>query len=199
MRQASVERKTRETDIAVTVNLDGTGESDIDTGIGFLDHMLDQVARHGLIDIRLKAKGDLAIDAHHTAEDSGLALGEALAKALGERRGIRRYGSALSPMDEALARVVVDCSNRPFLVWNVRFAAQRLGALDSELVREWFHAFAQAGGLTLHVEALYGDNSHHVAEACFKGLARALREAVEPDPRRGDAVPSTKGTLAGSL
>ncbi len=199
MRQASVARKTQETDIAVSVNLDGTGESDIDTGIGFLDHMLDQLSRHGLIDIALRAKGDLEIDAHHTAEDCGLALGEAVRDALGERRGIRRYGSALSPMDEALARVVVDCSNRPFLVWNVRFNTPRIGGLDSELVREWFHAFAQSAGLTLHVEALYGDNNHHIAEACFKGLARALREAVEPDPRRGNTVPSTKGTLAGSL
>lgn len=199
MRKASVSRKTQETDISVAVNLDGSGDSKIDTGIGFLDHMLDQLARHGLIDIALTAKGDLEIDAHHTAEDSGLALGEAVREALGDRRGIRRYGSALSPMDEALARVVLDCSNRPFLVWKVRFDTPQIGALDSELVREWFHAFAQAAGLTLHVEALYGDNNHHIAEACFKGLARALREAVEVDPRRGDAVPSTKGTLAGSL
>ena len=199
MRKVSTARKTHETDINVTINLDGTGESEINTGIGFLDHMLDQLSRHGLIDITLSAKGDLEIDAHHTAEDCGLALGEAMRKALGERRGIRRYGSALSPMDEALARVAVDCSNRPFLVWKVRFDAPRIGAFESELVREWFHAFAQSAGLTLHVETLYGDNNHHIAEACFKGLARALRDAVEQDPRRGDAVPSTKGTLAGSL
>ena len=199
MRKVSTARKTHETDINVTINLDGTGESEINTGIGFLDHMLDQLSRHGLIDITLSAKGDLEIDAHHTAEDCGLALGEAMRKALGERRGIRRYGSALSPMDEALARVAVDCSNRPFLVWKVRFDAPRIGAFESELVREWFHAFAQSAGLTLHVETLYGDNNHHIAEACFKGLARALRDAVEQDPRRGNAVPSTKGTLAGSL
>ena len=199
MRKVSTARKTHETDINVTINLDGTGESEINTGIGFLDHMLDQLSRHGLIDITLSAKGDLEIDAHHTAEDCGLALGEAMRKALGERRGIRRYGSALSPMDEALARVAVDCSNRPFLVWKVRFDAPRIGEFESELVREWFHAFAQSAGLTLHVETLYGDNNHHIAEACFKGLARALRDAVEQDPRRGDAVPSTKGTLAGSL
>lgn len=199
MRQASIQRKTRETDISVTVDLDGTGVADIDTGVGFFDHMVDQIARHGLIDIDLKAKGDLHIDDHHTVEDCGIVLGQAVARALGERRGIRRYGQAYTPMDETLARVALDLSNRPFLVWRVEMPALKIGAFDSQLVREFFQAFAVAAGATLHVEAFYGANAHHVAEACFKALARALRQAVEVDPRRGDATPSTKGVLGGSL
>lgn len=199
MRQASIARKTRETDIAATVNLDGTGESDIATGVGFFDHMVDQLARHGLIDVELKADGDLHIDDHHTVEDCGIVLGQAVAKALGDRKGIRRYGLAYTPMDEALARVAIDLSNRPFLVWRVEMPASKIGAFDTQLVREFFQAFAVAAGATLHVEAFYGANAHHIAEACFKALARALREAVEADPRRGDAMPSTKGVLGGSL
>ena len=199
MRRESVTRKTRETEIAATVNLDGTGVSDIETGVGFFDHMIDQLARHGLIDIDLKAKGDLHIDDHHTVEDCGIVLGQAVAKALGERKGIARYGEAFAPMDETLARVVIDLSNRPFLVWRVDMTAEKIGTFDTHLVREFFQAFAVAAGATLHVEALYGANAHHIAEACFKGLARALRHAVEIDPRRGDATPSTKGVLGGSL
>ncbi len=199
MRQASVERKTKETVITVAVDLDGTGQYDIATGIGFLDHMLEQLSRHSLIDIALKATGDLHIDSHHTTEDTGIAIGEAVAKALGDRAGIRRFGSAMSPMDETLTRVTLDASNRPYLVWKVAFRRPKLGEMDTELFKEWFHAFAQAAGLTLHVETLYGDNSHHIVESCYKGLARALRQAVEIDPRRADAVPSTKGVLGGSL
>jgi len=195
MRQVTVKRKTKETDISVTVNLDGSGVSDISTGIGFLDHMLDQLARHSLMDITVKAKGDLHIDFHHTTEDTGIALGEAVSQALGDRTGIRRYGSTLSPMDETLTRVVVDASNRPFLVWRVSFPAPKVGDMDTELFKEWFQAFVQNAGITLHVENLYGVNSHHIVESSFKGLARALRTATEIDPRRGGEVPSTKGAL----
>ena len=195
MRQVTVKRKTKETDISVTVNLDGSGVSDVSTGIGFLDHMLDQLARHSLMDITVKAKGDLHIDFHHTTEDTGIALGEAVSQALGDRTGIRRYGSTLSPMDETLTRVVVDASNRPFLVWRVSFPAPKVGDMDTELFKEWFQAFVQNAGITLHVENLYGVNSHHIVESSFKGLARALRTATEIDPRRGGEVPSTKGAL----
>lgn len=195
MRTATLERATSETKVAVTVDLDGTGRYDVATGIGFLDHMLAQLARHGLFDLTVKAEGDLHIDSHHTTEDVGIVIGQAVAEALGERRGIRRYGQALSAMDETLVRVVIDASNRPYLIWKVRFNQPKLGELDTEMVKEWFQAFAQNAGLTLHVETLYGENSHHICEACFKGLARALREAVEIDPRKEGAVPSTKGTL----
>jgi imidazoleglycerol-phosphate dehydratase len=195
MRKATLERATSETKVAVTVNLDGGGGYDVATGIGFLDHMLAQLARHGLFDLSVKADGDLHIDSHHTTEDVGIVIGQAFARAMGERRGIRRYGQALSAMDETLVRVVIDASNRPYLIWKVRFNQPKLGELDTEMVKEWFQAFAQNAGLTLHVETLYGENSHHICEACFKGLARALREAVEIDPRKEGAVPSTKGTL----
>ena len=195
MRQASVERNTNETRISASVNLDGTGVYQIATGIGFLDHMLEQLSRHSLIDITLKAEGDLHIDCHHTTEDSGIALGQAVAQALGERKGIRRFGSALSPMDETLTRVSLDASNRPYLVWKVAFKRDKLGEMDNELFKEWFQAFAQHAGLTLHIENLYGENSHHIVESCYKGLARALRQAIEIDPRKADAVPSTKGSL----
>jgi len=199
MRQASVERKTKETEVKVTLNLDGTGVYDVATGIGFLDHMLEQLSRHSLIDLEVKARGDLHIDFHHTTEDTGIVIGEALAKALGDRAGVRRYGQALIPMDETLTRVAIDLSNRPYLVWKVRFTRPKLGEMDTELFKEWFQAFAQAAGATLHIENLYGENSHHIVESCFKGLARSLREAAERDPRKGDAVPSTKGVLGGSL
>ncbi|HSO41789.1 MAG TPA: imidazoleglycerol-phosphate dehydratase HisB [Rhodospirillales bacterium] len=195
MRTATLERGTSETKVAVMVDLDGTGRYEVATGIGFLDHMLAQLARHGLLNLTVKADGDLHIDSHHTTEDVGIVLGQAVAQALGERRGIRRYGQALSAMDETLVRVVIDASNRPYLIWKVRFNQPKLGQLDTEMVKEWFQAFAQNAGLTLHVETLYGENSHHICEACFKGLARALREAVEIDPRKEGAVPSTKGTL----
>ena len=198
-RTASVTRTTRETDISVTVDLDGTGEYDVSTGIGFLDHMLEQLSRHSLIDLTVRAKGDLHIDFHHTTEDSGYAVGEAVARALGERRGIRRYGDALIPMDETLTRVALDLSNRPYLIWKVGFTRPKLGDMDTELFKEWFQAFAQSSGLTLHVENLYGENNHHIVESAYKGLARALRVAIEIDPRKADAVPSTKGTLGGSL
>ena len=195
MRTAAVQRRTKETKIDVAVNLDGTGAAEVHTGIGFLDHMLEQLARHSLMDVELDAKGDLHIDQHHTVEDTGIVLGQAVAKALGDRAGIRRYGAALIPMDEALTRVALDASNRPYLVWKVAFKRPSIGGVDSELFQEWFRAFAQQAGLTLHVENLYGENSHHIIESCFKGLARALRQAVEPDPRLGGAVPSTKGSL----
>lgn len=195
MRTARLERATSETKVAVSVDLDGSGRYDVATGIGFLDHMLAQLARHGLFDLSVKADGDLHIDSHHTTEDVGIVIGQAVAQALGERRGIRRYGQALSAMDETLVRVVIDASNRPYLIWKVRFNQPKLGELDTEMVKEWFQAFAQNAGLTLHVETLYGENSHHICEACFKGLARALRDAVEVDPRKEGAVPSTKGTL----
>ena len=199
MRSASVERATKETSIAVTVDLDGTGAYDVATGIGFLDHMLEQLSRHSLIDLTVKAKGDLHIDFHHTTEDVGIAVGEAVDKALGDRKGIRRFGSVLSPMDETLTRVALDASNRPYLVWKVKFRRPKLGDMDTELFKEWFQAFAQAAGVTLHVENLYGENNHHIVESCFKGLARSLRQAIEIDPRRSGEVPSTKGVLGGSL
>jgi imidazoleglycerol-phosphate dehydratase len=199
VRVATVERNTKETRIKGRVDLDGTGASQIATGIGFLDHMLDQLARHSLIDISLEAKGDLHIDFHHTTEDTGYVIGEAVAKALGDRAGIQRYGSAMIPMDETLSRVSLDCSNRPYLIWKVNFSRPKLGEMDTELFKEWFQAFAQSAGVTLHVENIYGENNHHIVESCFKGLARALRQAVELDPRRAGAVPSTKGTLSGSL
>ena len=199
MRQASVERKTKETRIAVTVNLDGSGVYEVETGIGFLDHMLEQLSRHSLIDLTVEAKGDLHIDYHHTTEDTGIAIGEAFSAALGERKGITRYGSAVIPMDETCTRVSVDLSNRPYLVWRVDFSKPKLGEMDTELFREWFKAFAQAAGLTLHVDNLYGENNHHIVESCFKGLARSLRQACEIDPRKADEVPSTKGVLGGSL
>ena len=195
MRRATVRRETTETQIAVELNLDGTGTYAISTGIGFFDHMLEQLSRHSLIDLTVETKGDLHIDQHHTVEDTGLAIGEALAKALGDKRGIRRYADALSPMDETLTRVAIDISGRPFLVWKVEFSQKRLGEMDTEMVEHWFHSFAQTAGLTLHVETLYGTNNHHIAESAFKGLARALREAVEIDPRKADQIPSTKGTL----
>ena len=195
MRKYSVNRKTKETIIEVNVNLDGKGKSDISTGIGFLDHMLDQISKHSLIDISIKAKGDLHVDLHHTTEDSALALGEALNKALGERKGIKRFGQALSAMDETLSRVVVDCSNRAYLVWKVDFTISQLGEMDTELFKEWFQAFSQSSGITLHVENLYGENNHHIIESCFKGLARALREAISLDLKRTGEIPSTKGSL----
>src|SRR5438874_11059898 len=199
VRVATVERKTKETKIKGRVALDGAGMSKIATGIGFLDHMLDQLAKHSLIDISLQAKGDLHIDFHHTTEDTGYVIGAAVAKALGDRAGIQRYGSAMIPFDETLTRVSVDVSNRPYLVWEVNCAQPTLGEMDTELFKEWFQAFAQSAGVTLHVENLYGENNHHIVESCFKGLARALRQAIEIDPRRAGAVPSTKGTLSGSL
>jgi imidazoleglycerol-phosphate dehydratase len=198
-RTATVARNTRETRISATVNLDGTGQYKVKTGIGFLDHMLEQLSRHSMIDLDLEAQGDLHIDQHHTTEDSAYAVGEAIAKALGERKGIGRWGQALVPMDETLTRVALDASNRPYLIWKVKFSKQRLGEMDSELFKEWFQAFAQAAGLTLHVENIYGENNHHIVESCYKGLARALRQAVAIDPRAGHAVPSTKGVLGGSL
>jgi len=199
MRQASVERNTKETQISAEVDLDGTGSYDVFTGIGFLDHMLDQLSRHSLIDLKVRAQGDLHIDFHHTTEDTGYAVGEALSKALGDRAGIVRYGDVLIPMDETLTRVALDCSNRPYLVWKVDFTRPKLGDMDTELFQEWFKAFAQSAGLTLHVETLYGENNHHIVESCFKGLARALKTAITIDPRKADAVPSTKGVLGGSL
>ena len=195
MRKYSVNRKTKETTIQVSINLDGTGKSDISTGIGFLDHMLDQLSKHSMIDISIKAKGDLHVDLHHTTEDSALALGQALSKALGERKGINRFGQALSAMDETLSRVVVDCSNRPYLVWKVNFTISQLGEMETELFKEWFQAFSQSSGITLHIENLYGENNHHIIESCFKGLARALRDAVSIDSKRMDEIPSTKGSL----
>ncbi len=199
MRVATVERNTRETQIKGRVALDGTGMAEIATGIGFLDHMLEQLAKHSLVDIALHAKGDLHIDFHHTTEDSGYVVGEAVSKALGGRAGIQRYGAAMIPFDETLTRVAIDLSNRPYLVWKVAFSRPKLGEMDTELFKEWFQAFAQSAGATLHVENLYGENNHHIVESCFKGLARALRQAIEIDPRRAGAVPSTKGTLGGSL
>ena len=195
MRKASINRKTKETSIKVEVNLDGTGKSNIATGIGFLDHMMEQIAKHSLIDINLEAKGDLHIDLHHTTEDSGIAFGEALKKALGDKKGIKRYASSTIPMDETLSRVSLDLSNRPYLVWNVKLSVEKLGEMDTELFKEWYHAFAQSAGITLHVENLYGDNSHHIIESCYKALARALRDAVQVDPRAEGIVPSTKGTI----
>ena len=199
MRQASVERNTKETQIKARVDLDGQGIYHVSTGIGFLDHMLEQLSRHSLIDLDIEASGDLHIDNHHTTEDSGIAIGEAVAKALGDRKGITRYGDALIPMDETLVRVAIDLSNRPYLIWRVSLPRDKLGTMDTELFKEWFQAFAQAAGATLHVEVLYGENTHHMIEACYKGLARALRQALTLDPRKADAVPSTKGVLGGSL
>ena len=198
-RIAEVERTTRETRIHARVDLDGAGRASIRTGIGFLDHMLDQLSRHSLIDIDLEAKGDLHIDQHHTTEDSGYVVGEAIARALGDRAGIGRWGEAMVPMDETLTRVALDASNRPYLIWKVKLSKPKLGEMDSELFKEWFQAFAQSAGVTLHVENLYGENNHHIIESCFKGLARALRQAVAIDPRRAGVVPSTKGVLGGSL
>ena len=195
MRTAEVTRKTTETDITATVNLDAAGEAKAATRIASLDHMLELLARHSLIDLSLTAKGDLHIDFHHTAEDTGIVLGQAVAQALGDKTGIRRYASVALPMDEALARVAIDVSGRPFLVWRVAFTHDKVGEMDTELFREWFQAFAMNAGVTLHIESLYGDNDHHIAESCFKGLARALRGALEIDPRTPDAIPSTKGSL----
>lgn len=195
MRTATIDRNTNETKISVSVNLDGTGLCDISTGVGFLDHMLEQVARHSLIDIALKVDGDLHVDQHHTTEDSGIALGQAVAEALGDKKGIVRFASLYLPMDEAMTRIALDISGRPFLVWNVDFTRSKIGEMDTELFQEWFHAFAQHAGLTLHVENLYGENNHHIVESCYKGLARALGAAVAIDPRAADRVPSTKGTL----
>ncbi len=195
MRTATVTRKTSETDVTVSVNLDGTGKRSIATGIGFYDHMLEQLARHGLFDLDIRTVGDLHIDAHHTVEDTAIALGEAFAKALGDRAGITRYGHAYVPMDETLSRVALDISGRPFLVWKVAFTQPRLGEMDTELFWHVFHSFADAAGITLHAETLYGTNNHHIAESCFKGLARALKQAVAIDPRQAGSIPSTKGTL----
>ena len=198
-RTADVSRKTRETQVRARLNLDGTGAYKVSTGIGFLDHMLEQLSRHSLIDLEVAAKGDTHIDFHHTTEDTGIVIGQAVAKALGDRKGIARYGAATIPMDETCTRVALDVSSRPYLIWKVKFSKPKLGEMDTELFREWFHAFAQAAGLTLHVENLYGENNHHIVESCFKGLARALRMAVEIDPRQAHAVPSTKGVLGRSL
>ncbi|KQN80844.1 imidazoleglycerol-phosphate dehydratase [Sphingomonas sp. Leaf67] len=195
MRTATIARKTSETSIDVTVNLDGTGTYDVSTGVGFFDHMLEQLSRHSLIDLTVRTIGDLHIDAHHTVEDTGIAIGEAFARALGDKRGIRRYGDALSPMDETLTRVALDISGRPWLVWKVAFTQAQLGTMDTEMFGHFCHSFAQAAGITLHVETLYGTNNHHIAESIFKGLARALRTATEIDPRKSDAIPSTKGVL----
>jgi len=196
-RQATISRNTKETEITATVNLDGTGAFDVSTGIGFLDHMLEQLARHSMMDVTLKAKGDLHIDFHHTTEDSGIVIGQAVAKALGDKTGITRYADVHLPMDETLTRVAVDISGRPYLVWKVAFSQPKIGEMDTELFREWFQAFAQNAGITLHVENLYGENNHHIAETCYKGLARALRTAMEADARQAGRVPSTKGSLTG--
>lgn len=197
MRLATVVRKTRETEVEVNLNLDGSGEHDVSTGIGFLDHMLEQLSRHSLIDLTVRATGDLHIDFHHTTEDTGIVIGQAVHQALGDRRGIVRFASATIPMDETLSRAAIDISDRPYLIWKVDFSRPKLGEMDTELFREWFQAFAQNARLTLHVENVYGANNHHIVESCFKALARALRTAVETDPRAGEAVPSTKGTLGG--
>jgi imidazoleglycerol-phosphate dehydratase len=197
MRTARIARKTSETDIFVEVNLDGTGAYEISTGIGFLDHMIEQFSRHSLIDVTLRVAGDLHVDQHHTTEDSAIALGQAIAQALGDKAGIGRYGSVYSPMDEALARVALDISGRPWLVWKAGFTQPRLGEMDTELFEHWFQSVAQAVGITLHIELLYGQNNHHIIEGIFKGFARAMRQAVERDPRKGGAVPSTKGQLGG--
>jgi imidazoleglycerol-phosphate dehydratase len=196
MRKAEISRKTTETAVKLAVNLDGIGLYDIKTGVGFFDHMMEQLARHSLIDITLATTGDLHIDDHHTVEDSGIALGQAVAKALGDRKGIRRYGSCDLPMDECLSRCAIDVSGRAFLVFKVEFPTQKIGTFDTELVREWFQAFAMNAGITLHIENAYGANSHHIAESCFKALARALRDALEIDPRQANRIPSTKGTLS---
>jgi imidazoleglycerol-phosphate dehydratase len=196
-RQATVERTTKETRIRAAVDLDGSGATKIHTGIGFLDHMLEQLARHSLIDIELEADGDLDIDFHHTAEDSGIVLGQAVAKAMGNKQGISRYACVHLPMDDTLTRVALDVSGRPYLVWKVEFSRPKIGEMDTELFREWFQAFAQNAGITLHIETLYGENNHHIAETCYKGLARALRAALVIDPQQQGRIPSTKGTLSG--
>lgn len=197
MRTGEIHRETKETDIRVRVDLDGTGAYDISTGIGFFDHMLEQLSRHSLIDMTVACKGDLHIDQHHTTEDVGIAIGEAIAKALGDKRGIARYGEAHAPMDETLTRCALDISGRPFLVYKVPLTVTKVGEWDVEMIEHWFHSFAGSAGLTLHIETLYGSNNHHIVESCYKALARALRQAVEIDPRKGDAIPSTKGTLGG--
>ena len=194
-RKGKVSRKTKETDINVEVNIDGKGKYQIDTGIGFLDHMLEQLSKHSLIDIKVKAKGDTHIDLHHTTEDTGIAIGEALKKAAKKFIGIKRYAHRIIPMDETLTRVAIDVSNRPYLIWNVKLKVEKLGEMDTELFKEWFQAFSQAAGITLHVENIYGDNSHHIIESCYKGLARSLRAALELDPKNKNTVPSTKGSL----
>jgi imidazoleglycerol-phosphate dehydratase len=194
-RSASVTRNTTETRISVSLDLDGTGKYSVSTGIGFLDHMLEQLSRHSLIDLTVKAEGDLHIDFHHTTEDTGIAIGEAFNRALGDRKGINRYGHMYIPMDETLTRVALDLSNRPYLIWKVDFTRDKLGEMDTELFKEWFQAFAQAAGCTLHVETVYGTNNHHIVETCYKGLARALKIAISHDPRQADVVPSTKGVL----
>ena len=199
MREATIARKTKETSIEVTLDLDGGGVYQVSTGIGFLDHMLEQLSRHSLIDLTVKAKGDIHIDFHHTTEDTAIAIGQAVSEALGERTGIVRYGAALVPMDETLTRVALDASNRPYLIWRVSFVRPKIGDMDTELFKEWFQSFAQHAGVTLHIENLYGENSHHIVESCFKGLARSLRAAVAIDPRKSGDVPSTKGVLGGSL
>jgi len=195
MRKATIERKTKETSIKASVNLNGKGVYNISTGIGFLDHMLEQLSRHSLVDIDVKAEGDLHIDFHHTTEDTGIVIGEAVAKAVGDMKGLTRYGSAYIPMDETLSRVALDFSGRPYLIWKVQFTRDKVGEMDTELFKEWFGAFAQSAGITLHVENLYGTNNHHIIESCFKGLARALRQSIEIDPRKPSSVPSTKGKL----
>ena len=195
MRAATVERKTRETEIFVALELDGTGEYDIETGIGFFDHMLEAFSKHSMVDLKIRAEGDLHIDMHHTVEDVGIVMGQAAAKALGDCAGIRRFGSAYIPMDETLSRAAIDISKRPYLIWNVAFPRPKVGDMDTELFKEWFHAFAMNAGLCLHVENLYGDNCHHIIESCYKALARAFREAAAIDPRAGEAAPSTKGSL----
>lgn len=196
-RTGSVERKTAETAISIAVNLDGAGVYDVSTGIGFLDHMVEQFSKHSLIDVTMKVDGDLHVDQHHTTEDSAIALGQALAQALGDKAGIARYGSAYSPMDETLSRVALDISGRTFLVWKAAFTQEKLGEWDTELIEHWFHSVGQSAGLTLHCELLYGSNNHHICESLYKGFARAMRIAVERDPRKGEAIPSTKGQLGG--
>ncbi len=196
-RTATIERKTKETEIKVTLDLDGSGAFDIETGIGFLDHMLEQLARHSLMDLTVRAEGDLHVDFHHTVEDTGIAIGQAVAQALGDKKGITRYADVHLAMDETLTRVAIDVSGRPYLVWNVEFSRPKLGDMDTELFREWFQAFAQNAGITLHIATLYGENNHHIAETCYKGLARALRAAITEDPRQAGRVPSTKGRLTG--
>jgi len=196
-RTGTIERKTAETSILITVDLDGVGNYDVSTGIGFLDHMVEQFSKHSLIDVTMKVAGDLHVDQHHTTEDSAIALGQALSEALGDKAGIGRYGSAYSPMDETLSRVSLDISGRPYLVWKAGFTQEKLGEWDTELIEHWFHSVAQTAGLTLHCELLYGTNNHHICESLYKGFARAMRIAVERDPRKGEAIPSTKGQLGG--
>jgi len=194
-RKAKIDRKTKETSISVEVNIDGKGKYKIDTGIGFLNHMLEQLSKHSLIDLNVKAKGDTHIDLHHTTEDVGIAIGECIKKASNKFKGIKRYAHAMIPMDETLSRVAIDVSNRPYLIWKVNLKVEKLGEMDTELFKEWFQAFSQSAGVTLHMENIYGDNSHHIIESCFKGLARTLRSALEIDPRTKNAIPSTKGSL----